>query len=96
MVHLCMFYLWVPQSSAKETVITDLGLKPIRLSLEERRFSYYLKIKSPTYNGSSLIRECIKIQEQAPRNHLFILEINKIKRKLGDEIKDTWRIDLHN
>ena len=88
--------LQVPQSSAKEIVMTDLGLKPIRLSLEERRLSYYLKIKSPTYKGSNLIKECIKIQEQAPRNHSFISEINKIKRKLGGEIKNTWRVDLHN
>ena len=34
--------LQVPQSSAREIALTDLGLKPICLSLEERIFSLFL------------------------------------------------------
>ena len=93
------FALQVRGSTANEIVNTDLGLKPVKMVIYERKLKYFARINDKDFCGSDYVKKCLEFNKQYESKSIFLKEINSICKETQIDIKNvskwkTWREDL--
>ena len=90
------FALQVRGSTATELINIDLGLKPVKMVIYERKLSYYYKIVDKNYKGSDYVKICMNLHTDLRKVSTYLSEINSIKKEIGivqDDASYVAKID---
>ena len=82
--------LGVRQSTGGIIVTTDLGLKPMTFPIYKRKLSFYFRVMSDSFQGSSLVKACMDWQICTGTTK-YMEEINQIKLRTGVMVESGWK-----
>jgi hypothetical protein len=70
--------LQVRTSTANKIVHTDLGLKPIRMQVWDRKLKYFIMIDNPDSKGSAYLKSCLDYHKSLGHDSPYMHEIMTI------------------
>ena len=85
--------LQVPSHSANEIVNLELGLKPVRMLVWERKLQYYKRISSPRFSGSNYVKLCLDMHVALGKDSPYIAELLSICESLKVNLDDSFNIN---
>ena len=77
------FALQVRGSTASELVNLDLGLKPIKMIIYERKIRYFYRINKEEFLGSNYVRKCLDLHLNCGKHSSYINEMKTIANEIG-------------
>ena len=81
--------LQICTKAANDIVYTDLGLKPVAAIIWEKKLSFYKRISSDSFNGSSYVKHCLRFHESLGNNSPFIKDLHHICQQLETNLSPT-------